>query len=258
MEDFLQGMKFRELHDGVKIIYQNTHDVNNFFDNINFDNDFILISHNSDGKVTDNPIRECDANFNKKPKNLKKWFAQNVCVKDDILISLPIGLENSEWFVNIGKIELMKSKIKTEKENKNLLYINHSINTNPKERETPYKLFSDKNYSTCVFGYNGLDFNRYLNDIYNHKFVLCPEGNGTDTHRTWECLYMNTIPIEKRNINNSHYNDLPICFVDEWEEINEDFLNKEYKRIKNMNFNTEKLEFNFWKNKIYDYVRDIN
>lgn len=258
MEDYLQGMKFKGIHDGIKVIYQNTHDVNNFFKTINFDHDFILISHNSDGKVTHKPTREYDADFNKKPKNLKKWFAQNVCVKDDIITSLPIGLENSEWFVNLRKIESMKLKIQTDRKIKNLLYLNHNISTNPKEREIPYKIFSNKNYATCVFGQNGFNFHDYLDNIYNHKFVLCPEGNGTDTHRTWECLYMGTIPIEKRNLNNIHHEDLPICFVDEWEEINEDFLNKEYKRIKNANFNMEKLKFNFWKNKIYNYVRDID
>ena len=258
MEDYLQGMKFRELHNGVDIFYVNTHDVNTFFDNINFDHDFILISHNSDGNVTELPKREYDANFNKKPKNLKKWFAQNVCVNDDIMISLPIGLENSEWFTHLNKIGSMKLKLETEKQIKNLLYINHNISTNPKERESPYRIFSDKSYATCVMGQNGTNYHNYLDEIYNHKFVLCPEGNGTDTHRTWECLYMNTIPIEKRNINNLHYKDLPICFLDDWEEITEDFLKKEYERINKIEFNKEKITFNFWQKTIKDYVRNFN
>lgn len=255
--EYIRGEKFKNIGDNNKIFYCDTHNVNEFFDKINFNHDFVLISHNSDGKVIKGGNIH-DANFDKKPSNLKKWFAQNVCVKDDILISLPIGLENSEWFQHINKIALMSDKIKTEKKNKNLLYINHNVNTNPKEREIPYKIFSDKKYSTCIMGYNGFNFNNYLDDIYNHKFVLCPEGNGTDTHRTWECLYMRTIPIEKRNINNSFYEDLPICFVDDWEDITEDFLNKEYVRITNNEFNIEKLNFLYWVEKINEYVRYIN
>jgi hypothetical protein len=94
----------------------------------------------------------------------------------------------------------------------------------------------------------------YLDDIYNHKFVLCPEGNGTDTHRIWECLYLNTIPIEKRNINNSFYEDLPICFVDDWEEITEDFLNREYERITNTEYDMSKIDFKYWKQKIFNSI----
>lgn len=71
-----------------------------------------------------------------------------------------------------------------------------------------------------------------------------------DTHRTWECLYMNTIPIEKRNNNNVFYKNLPVCFVDSWEEVTEEFLAKEYVRIKSKEWNLEMLKFEFWKNKI--------
>jgi hypothetical protein len=247
--DFIQGEKFKSIGDGKKIFYCDTHNVNIFFDSINFDDDFILVSHNSDGKVTKTP-KNSDADFNKKPKNLKKWFAQNVCVNDEIMVSLPIGLENSEWFPQIRKIEKIKTKKLESKIYKNLLYVNHNILTNPIERQKPYDIFKDKNWATLEYGNNGINFDGYLDNIYSHKFVLCPEGNGTDTHRTWECLYLGVIPIEKRNINNSFYEDLPICFVNEWEEINEDFLKKEYERIINNQFNLEKLNFLYWENKI--------
>jgi hypothetical protein len=103
-------------------------------------------------------------------------------------------------------------------------------------------------------GQNGKGFDDYLDNIYNHKFILCPEGNGTDTHRTWECLYMGTIPIEKRNINNSFYTDLPICFVDDWSEITESFLNKEYDRISNTKYDMSKIDFNYWKQRIINSI----
>ena len=53
--NYLQGQKFREIYDNNKIYYCDTHDVNSFFDNINFTHDFVLVSHNSDGNITDNP-----------------------------------------------------------------------------------------------------------------------------------------------------------------------------------------------------------
>jgi hypothetical protein len=61
---------------------------------------------------------------------------------------------------------------------------------------------------------------------------------------------MGTIPIEKRNINNQFYTDLPICFVDSWDQVTEDFLLAEYERIKAATWNMDKLKFSYWSNKI--------
>ena len=71
-----------------------------------------------------------------------------------------------------------------------------------------------------------------------------------DSHRKWECLYMGTIPIDKRNIDNQFYQDLPICLVDKWEDITEDFLLGEYERIQSADWNMDMLNFEYWKNKI--------
>jgi hypothetical protein len=188
------------------------------------------------------------------PKNLIKWFGQNVCVEDERIESIPIGLENSQWFPETKKIEKIDRKSQEEKTIKNLLYINHDIRTNPNQRAKPYELFKDVNFATVVSGRNGSNFDEYLENICSHKFVLCPEGNGTDTHRTWECLYTGTIPIEKRNINNSFYRDLPICFVNDWCEINEKFLEEEFLRIKNKNHNFLKLNFDYWKQRIENFL----
>ena len=95
-----------------------------------------------------------------------------------------------------------------------------------------------------------LNFENYIDNIYNHKFVICPEGNGIDTHRKWETLYLKSIPIEKRCINSSFYEDLPICLVNDWSEITEEFLNKEYNRISNSTWNLNKLDMFYWKNEI--------
>jgi len=74
-------------------------------------------------------------------------------------------------------------------------------------------------------------------------------GNGIATHREWETLYMGTIPIQKKDLNNRFFTELPICFVNEWEEITEDLLNKEYERIRNSTWKIEMLTFEYWKNK---------
>jgi hypothetical protein len=225
----------------INIIYLHTMYRNQFFDVIRpLDNKFIVITHNSDININ---------SVSNVPKNVIKWYSQNVNCVDNRLISLPIGLENSRWFPQFRKKEKIISKLDTKKIFKNLVYMNHNINTN-KLRQIPYELLKNRSFVTTQMRANGQDFDNYIDNVYNHKFVICPEGNGIDTHRTWETLYLKSIPIEKISINNSFYEDLPICFVDNWEDITEDFLNNEYERITNTKFNLEKLNFGYWKNKI--------
>jgi len=62
--------------------------------------------------------------------------------------------------------------------------------------------------------------------------AICPRGNGLDTHRLWECFYLDVIPImieaDVVNIDN-----LPIIILNSWDDFNEDQLYKEFTNIKN-------------------------
>lgn len=223
------------------IIYTHTMFVKQLFEVIkNVDKKLILISHNCDTNV--------DSSFIV-PDNIVKWFAQNVNIIDPKIESIPIGLENKRWFPDRHKKEKMIAKLSEPKSYRNLVYMNHSIVTNPAVRGRLYELYEDESWITSERGSNGIGrFDEYLDNIYNHKFVISPEGNGRDTHRTWECLYIGTIPIEKKNINNQFYTDLPICFVNDWEEITEGFLNNEYERITSQKWNIDKIDFRYWEN----------
>jgi hypothetical protein len=226
----------------INTVYTHIFYVKYFFDIIRkLKNKFILITHDGDMSIDD----RLDI-----PENVIKWFGINVNTKDPRVESIPIGIENRWQFPEINRVAEIDGCLKKPKNIKNLLYINHNINNNPNERLEPYELFAEKSWATLAFGRDGINFKEYINNIYDHKFVICPAGQGFDTYRLWECLYLNTIPIEKRNINNQFYTDLPICFVDDWKEITLEFLEFEYQRITNELWNLEKLDFNYWKNKI--------
>ena len=228
----------------LSIVYTHTLYVKKLFELIDrIKARFIVITHNCDEIVDDSYVV---------PGNVIKWFAQNVAISNPKIESIPIGLENERWFRKLNKKDKMISKLSEDRRLKNLVYVNCNINTNPLQRNPVYWFFEGKENATIESGTNGKNFDEYLDNIYNHKFVACPEGNGIDTHRTWETLYMGSIPIEKRNINNGFYRDLPICFVDEWAICTPEFLNSEYLRIKKENWNLEKLTFSYWEKKIRD------
>jgi hypothetical protein len=236
--------RIKEIHDG-DIIYTHTAYARQLFSLLDLTiRKVVVITHNSDVNI--DATYEC-------PSNVIRWYSQNVNVVDPDICSLPIGLENNRWFPELQKKEKMKALMTSWKIQKNLLYVNHNITTNPKERIKPYMLFKGKSWITLEKGTNGKGFDSYLQEIYSHAFVLCPQGNGIDTHRFWECLYMGSIPVVKKCINNTFYSDLPICEVHDWEEIDETFLSHELHRIQNTEYDLSKLTFSYWANKIRNH-----
>jgi len=228
-----------------KLIYTHNHFLKDLLSDIkSYDNNFVIVSQNTDTSIEEIEI----------PNNVIKIFAQNINYRNSKIESIPIGLENDRWFPHMKKKEKIANKIHDIKNIRNLIYMNHNIHTNLDVRMEPFRILKDKKFVTTQMLSNGHDFDNYVDNIYNHRFVICPEGHGIDTHRKWETLYLNSIPIEKRNINNSFYEDLPICLVNSWEEITEDFLNSEYNRINNGKWNLEKLDFNYWSKKITNNI----
>ena len=51
------------------------------------------------------------------------------------------------------------------------------------------------------------------------QFCICPRGNGIDTHRLWEALYLGCIPIVLESEILGCYAGLPILVVRNWEEL---------------------------------------
>lgn len=188
------------------------------------------------------------------PDNVIRWYASNVDVINPRIESIPFGIE-SDW--NDGgkhKKEKMLLKLEEKRNIRNLVYLEHSLEYNREERTWIYQLLENKPWVTAV-KCKTISFDEYIDNVYNHKFVICPMGNGMGTHREWETLYLNTIPIQRRDLNNRFYTDLPICFVDNWDELTEDFLNSEYERITHGTWKMEMLTFGYWKNKILSTIR---
>ena len=207
---------------------------------------FKVITHNSDTNVDFVP-----------PDNITHWYTTNVNIKYPSIESIPIGIENDFWLGEKGR--KMEEKLQQPRNYRNLVYMNFNIVNNPKKRQKPFDVLKDKSWVTTEMGENGTGFDNYLDNIYNHKFVVCPEGNGIDTHRIWECLYMGTIPITEDNINMSFYGDLPTLSVRDWEELNAPCLDRYFSGIKAFNnlWSHDLLKFEYWKNKIYGFSNNI-
>jgi len=198
-----------------------------------------------------------DEMFNGYKHISKLWFCTNKNTDNPHIVNLPLGLTNDCDDSHIHRIygnrEVFFTILNHPKIIKNLAYMNFSISTYPQERQYVYNLFENKPYVTKGNSENTMEGRRkFLQEI------LCPRGNGIDTHRLWESLYMKTIPIVKYEILHEDYFDLPILFINDWSIIDEVFLNQKYDEIMSKYWNMDKLKMKYWNNLISKFVKIVS
>jgi hypothetical protein len=216
--------------DNPYYIFCYSHLINELSTKINyFKNKFILITHNSDQNIENNETINIILNYD----NVVKWYAQNITFQHDKLKLLPIGLANSMWphgnlqaFNDNNLINNIHNKTK-------FIYFNFNINTNINKRQPCYDQLKDK-----LEWLNNINPVENLYRLKDYQFCICPEGNGVDTHRLWECLYLKVVPIvidsPFSNILKTY--NIPLVILNNW---NDSFkLNLNYN---DYNFNDEKF-----------------
>lgn len=257
MNDLLQINLFSRIHDGDQIFFCKTDFLNLIFPAIrSLRKEVILITGNSDYEINDNII-------NQAPKNIKYWFAQNA--NSNNIFGVPMGLENSleckisghgyVWPHAHPKHDaIFHAKVKNPSKD---IYCNFSLSTNHQIRKEVLHYCALNGSMTIDIcedhnQINNKKYSDYVDGILDHKMVVCPEGNGIDCHRVWETLLLGRVPIVKKSKVMNHFSDLPILFVDKWNEIQDRYLiQKKYELVKNNS--TEKLNFKYWRDLILSY-----
>ena len=88
--------------------------------------------------------------------------------------------------------------------------------------------------------------------------IICPSGNGIDTHRLWEVMYSDRIPITIKMGDYKIYDlykKLPIIILDKVEDLkNKNLIYDKLSDIKNQNYNLDVLECSYWINEIKKYL----
>ena len=190
-------------------------------------------------------------------KKFKKIFCVNRNTNVENVFGIPLGITNdcadSEQHRIYGDRNIMINVHNENITKTNLAYLNFNISTYPYERNYIYQKFKNENWVTTGNNDTTLDSRiKFLRDIKSSKFVFCPRGNGIDTHRLWETLYMGSIPIVIYENAHHLFTDLPILFINNWEIITEKYLNEKYIEFTNKNWNLEKLNQSYWNNFILE------
>ena len=180
------------------------------------DKKFIIFTN-----LEDTPID--DFIFDKIPDNVLSVNAVNALSFGGKVNPIPYGIQR-KLNVDDNRSEILLSFMSTQENTiENLLYVNHSVNTNSKERGGINELFS--NNSWVKVEDKRVDYHTFLSDLQKSKFMICPEGNAVDCHRNWEVLYMRRVPVMKKNVYLEYLlRDYPVLFVNDYTEVTEEYL----------------------------------
>jgi hypothetical protein len=179
------------------------------------DKKFIIFTN-----LEDTPID--DFIFDKIPNNVLSINAVNAISFGGKVNPIPYGIQRKLNLAD-NRNEILLSYMEQESNTENLLYVNHSIHTNPEERSGINELFLDKSWAKVEVG--SVNYEGYLSSLKKSKFMICPIGNAIDCHRNWECIYMRRVPVMRKNDYLQHLlKDYPVLFVDEYSDVTEELL----------------------------------
>ena len=188
---------------------------------------FVLVTHNSDINFDKEKIEYVLDLF----PNISHWYTQNLLFDHPKVKPIPIGIANPKWshgnqerFLNISSNNLEKN---------NTVYANFNVSTNFAARKycieqlgSEHCLKLEKNYPNASSIKEHDDFvnstqENYLSDIAQSYFTVSPIGNGVDCHKTWESIYMKSVPIVQRWHGVEKFKELgiPLLIINDWSEF---------------------------------------
>ncbi len=221
---------------------------------------FVLVSGDSDISVNySNFGKSIDEILN--CKFLKRWFCQNIDFDHEKLNALPIGMDyHSVWrdpkiwsdphplpSDQEIKIKSIKKRTKPAHLRDDKIFCNWHFSLSHGQRKD---CFNRVNKQLCFFQSSTIPRYRSWELQTEFKFVLSPNGQGIDCHRTWEALILGCIPIIQPSlVAEKLFKNLPVIVIDDWEALNQAFLLKKFDFL-NFNFDSDVLRLNYWVNEI--------
>lgn len=206
------------------------------------DKPYILITHGGDTPAS------VDYKFLLRDPNLLHWYATNATMEDERITHIPIG-------VSYGKHDPILDEVMAMNIPKNKLLSTDcfAIHSWVEERTLCANAMRRNNLVMD----ERKSYRDYLISLKQSMFVLCPIGNGIDTFRFYEALYMGCVPIISERMNGEnikikyppaiHELWYAMCFS--WESFKVEHLTEKlYESITQKKL--EQLDFTYWNNLI--------
>jgi len=176
---------------------------------------------------------------------------------------IPLGLSNPtnesikhEIFGDIKLIARAVLESPSLNDNELAIYANFDWKTAPRHRKRLFRLCSK--FPHIVRGTVEISKEgrlRYLREMRDCGLVLCPRGNGMDTHRFYEALYVGAIPIVLKSSYSSRlakFYKLPHIALDSWLEIgNLEGIKEMAKKARSDSGDLSSIRWSHWEREFY-------
>ena len=171
---------------------------------------FVVFTHFSDEKA--GHAHELLQN-----SRLLKWYGCNMNPHPKTM-GIPLGLENVEMWKRTNFELVLKAR---QNKKTKLLYVLFDVKSNTNVRAKTKHVLNRNGFPQQT----RVDWPTYIGELSRYKFCASPEGNGVDTHRMWECLYLGVVPIVVKDPMLMYwFSMLPILWVDSFEGVTSKLL----------------------------------
>lgn len=207
--------------------------------------------------------------------NLLKLYTKSPSIIHDKIIGLPLG---ARWRDKSGGFLFSEDKLNThnvlkklannpEKNfknfelKKNLVYfgsMNIATTITPKPRYKKHincREIIKKQLENKFPFQKSLPFEKYLIEMSQYKFVICPPGANIDTYRCWETLMVGSIPILYHTPLDSLFEKLPVLLIDDYSIITDEYLNEQYEIIIKKEYDFSILYTDYWDKEFDKYKK---
>lgn len=191
-------------------------------------------------------------------RGIRKLWGVNTEPQSNFAFSLPLGLTNNSDETSLHRLFgdtshfLVADSTPFRTDFDGSIYANFNVETNRSVRVPLLQLLSNRRATIEKPELSAGGRIQYLRNLRSHSLVACPEGNGVDTHRLWETLYMGGTPVVISNkVIDTLVKDLPVLVLKNWSQINDvELVDTLWNELNTRNYSFEHLWSSYWIDKI--------
>ena len=152
-------------------------------------------------------------------KHCKLVACVNVSSNIKGVVPLPLGLE-SQRYRSAGQIRDFRKVPSFSVESRSIgILVAWNDETNLKDRVLARREITRSN---CCLEISRRVPARYIHALMRRTLLVpCPPGNGKDTHRFWESLYLGALPVVLKRDLIPAYSPYPYVAIEDWSELSQ-------------------------------------
>eukprot|EP00668_Euglena_longa_P016309 GGOE01020548.1.p1 GENE.GGOE01020548.1~~GGOE01020548.1.p1 ORF type:complete len:455 (+),score=99.34 GGOE01020548.1:27-1391(+) len=244
------------------VFYLDPQQMERFWDNIRgIHIHFFLISHQRDFPICPEAVNDTRAQICEQllaHPLLLRWYAINVFNQNRKLRGIPLGIHPksvAEVFHARSRLQTLRPTIQT--------FLKFNV---PKHKDCRWRWSPHCHRRAVVLHLkkNGFpvpsrqdiadrikDRAAYYATLMDHRFIITPPGNGYDSFRAWETLFLGRAAVLETTSIDPLFEQLPVVSVDFWQNLTVALLEAKWRAFSTYKFAWEKLWMPYWWVKLY-------